>query len=211
MKIKEANEITGGLTFTSKMPCPSYDIPAQACKVGSKLAKQKGTVCSTCYALKGRYLFKNVTNAQTRRLNSINHPRWKEAMTFLIDHYCKKSGVFRWFSSGDIQSPKMLKDIQEIAEKLPEIDFWLPTKEYKMVKDYLRLNDIPDNLIIRISSSKIGEKPLELKGIKAVTSTVHRAEAVIDKECPAYKQNHQCGTCRACWDKRVKNVSYLLH
>ena len=49
---KEAKEITGGLSKPSKMPGPSYNLPAAACITGAKLAKVPGTVCYGCYALK---------------------------------------------------------------------------------------------------------------------------------------------------------------
>jgi epoxyqueuosine reductase QueG len=29
--------------------------------------------------------------------------------------------------------------------------------------------------------------------------------------CPAPKQDNECKSCRACWDKKVKNVAYLAH
>ena len=53
MKLKEAKEITGGLSNPSKMPGKAYSIPASRCNVGSRLAKVKGSVCEGCYALKG--------------------------------------------------------------------------------------------------------------------------------------------------------------
>ena len=55
MLIKEAKKITGGLTYTTKMPGPSYNTPASRCQVGSALRKIPGSVCSSCYALKGNY------------------------------------------------------------------------------------------------------------------------------------------------------------
>ena len=39
MKVKDAKEITGSLTRTSKMPGLSYSLPAWECKTGSKLRK----------------------------------------------------------------------------------------------------------------------------------------------------------------------------
>ena len=51
---KQAREITGGLSKPSKMPGPAHNLPAAACTTGAKLAKIPGSVCSGCYALKGR-------------------------------------------------------------------------------------------------------------------------------------------------------------
>ena len=39
------------------------------------------------------------------------------------------------------------------------------------------------------------------------TSTVVTKEAT----CPAPKQNNECKDCRACWDKKVKNIAYGEH
>ena len=55
MKVKEALKITEGFTRTSKMPGLSYSLPAWECKTGSKLRQVKGSVCASCYALKGNY------------------------------------------------------------------------------------------------------------------------------------------------------------
>ena len=57
MLIKKAKEITGGLTYTTKMPGPSYNTPASRCLTGAKLRKVPGFgVFSSCYALKGNYV-----------------------------------------------------------------------------------------------------------------------------------------------------------
>jgi hypothetical protein len=77
---KQAREITGGLSKPSKMPGPAHNLPAQACKTGAKLVKVPGSVCAGCYALKGRYRFKNVQAALNRRLQAFEDPRWVDAM-----------------------------------------------------------------------------------------------------------------------------------
>ena len=61
---KEAKEITGGLSAPSKMPGPSFNLPAVACITGAKLVDVLGSTCSGCYALKGRYRFPNVRSVQ---------------------------------------------------------------------------------------------------------------------------------------------------
>ena len=76
MNLKEAKEITGGLSSPSKMPGYAYNLPAWECVTGVKLQAVEGSVCSGCYAMKGRYRFSNVKDALNRRLNSLNHPQW---------------------------------------------------------------------------------------------------------------------------------------
>ena len=66
-----ARAYVGGLSDTSKMPCKSYNLPAANCRVGSQLTKLSGSVCSDCYALKGRYVFPKTQKALRRRLATI--------------------------------------------------------------------------------------------------------------------------------------------
>ena len=130
MKVKEAIEITGGLSKPSKMPGPAYNLPAAACLTGAKLVKVAGSTCSGCYALKGRYRFGNVQKALNRRLKALEDPRWVAGMITLI----QGRPVFRWHDSGDIQSAQHLKNIFEICNATPETLHWLPTREAQFLK-----------------------------------------------------------------------------
>lgn len=209
MDLKLAIEITGGLSKPSKMPCQSYNLPAIACKVGGKLAKAKNTVCDSCYALRGNYRWPVVKNAMARKLKSILHPRWVEAMVYLIEK-TESSGFIRWHDSGDIQDLQHLENICEIAKRLPKYKFWLPTKEYQIVSAYLKKHKAPSNLNIRLSGYIIdGPAPIELaKKLGVTTSTVTRTE---NFTCPSSKQGNMCLLCRKCWDKKVQNVAYGWH
>lgn len=217
MNTKEAKEITGGLTSTSKMPCPSYSIPAQACKTGSKLVGVKGSVCHGCYALKGFYRFKQGKTAREVRLASIYNPKWVEAMTILIKSSNKD--VFRWHDSGDIQSIMHLGNIMNVASQTPDIKHWLPTREYKYLSDYINTGlEVPANMYVRVSAYMIdGVLPLEfarklnsmpnVKGFIGV-SGVSKDDEVAN--CPAYKQGGACGDCRTCWTDK-ESVIYPFH
>ena len=194
---KEANKITGGLSAPGKMPEGSYNIPATACQTGQILAKVEGTPCSGCYALKNRYRMPIQKAAMERRLASLTHPQWVEAMTTLV----KKKKHFRWHDSGDIQSVAHLKKIYEVCNNTPATMHWLPTQERK----YLPLGSYPKNLVIRLSNAKNNTKP--------GNGWTHWS-TVVDKgfhSCPAQSQGNQCGTCRACWDPEVKHVTYPKH
>lgn len=200
---KEAWDLVGGLSKPSKMPGYAYGLPAKECKVGSRLVRIPGSVCHGCYALKGNYRFSNVQRAQYRRLESLRHPMWTEAMVSLLAHLDTR--WFRWHDSGDIQSPSHLKNIADIAEAHPDIKFWIPTREKVFVHSHLRKHGpFPENLVVRVSATMIdGPPPLGFPQ----TSTVVTSDAT----CPAPQQGGECGTCRACWDPEVANVSYKKH
>tara|TARA_R100001509_G_scaffold28422_1_gene14959 strand:- start:41 stop:661 length:621 start_codon:yes stop_codon:yes gene_type:complete len=206
MTIKEIQERTGTLSNPSKMPCHGYSIPAIHCKIGSLLAKKRGTVCSNCYALKGRYVFPNVQNAMEKRFNAVMHsPTWVEDMTELINKK-EKSGYFRWHDSGDLQNVEHLEKICQIARNLPHIKFWLPTREYRTVQNYS--GTIPDNLIIRLSAHKVNVAPPINLAEKLLVET--SAVSTEEYNCPAPDQGNSCGDCRKCWTKG-EQVTYKEH
>ena len=208
----QARSIAGNTTKTSKMPCQSYSLPTENCITGSKMAKIKGSICNNCYANKGNYhRFKStILPTQKIRLNSITSPEWVDSMIALIG----KDKLFRWHDSGDIQSLSHLAKICEIAIKMPDTKFWIPTREYKIISDYAKNNIIPENLIIRLSAMFIDKAvkiPKSLQGIKNVTtSNVHTIKP-IGIECESYKQGGQCLSCTKCWDTNIPSISYKNH
>lgn len=210
--IKELEAAVGGLSKPSKMPGLAYGTPAKDCPVGSILRKKAGSVCSKCYAHKGMYVFANVRDAQAKRLEilSSNLSQWQADMTELLSRkYAKKTGsdaVFRWHDSGDVQSREHFSAIVQIAKDLPGISFWLPTKEYALVRWAVANLEIPSNLVVRVSAPMIGAAPNPIPG--TVSSTVGTEHG---QDCPAYSQDGKCGNCRACWDAEIPSVNYPQH
>jgi len=213
LTLAEAKANTGGLSTPSKMPGYSYGIPAQACKVGSRLAKVKGSVCEHCYALKNFYRMSNVKQAQAKRLALLDEPNWVDSMVFLIKHYTRPGDpYFRWHDSGDLQSTKHLDDICKIARRTPTIKHWIPTREYGVVHDYLKKGGtLPANVTVRLSGHMVDEKPIvTVCGLPtSMVSAKTRDPSVY--HCPAPTQGNTCGKCRACWTSTVPCVSYAAH
>lgn len=218
----EAVDIIGGLSTPSKMPWFGWSTSAFDCKTGTKLRQVEGSTCSSCYACKGNYRFKNVKLAHARRLDALKDPRFKEAMVLVITSLYNRTkktyirnGVevkenrFRWHDSGDIQSVDHLIMINEIALETPFVDHWLPTREYQMVNKFLADGGIfADNLTVRMSAVMIGEgfknRPMGLP-----FSTVGFEDSTVE-QCNAYNQGGKCLDCRVCWDKTT-DVNYPKH
>lgn len=209
MTAQQAWNLIGGLSSTSKMPCFGYSIPAKNCKTGAKLQKQKknNTVCSGCYALRGNYRFPAIQAVLKKRLKSISNPLWVEAMALAISSN-DSTGYFRWHDSGDLQSVSHLAKTCQVAVKLPKVKFWLPTREYAIVREYCKNNFIPPNLTVRLSAHIIdGPMPLALASQTGCgVSGVSR----VASNCPAPSQGNRCLTCRACWDSK-EPVIYIKH
>ena len=203
MLIKEAKEITGGLSKPSKMPGPAYNLPASQCITGAKLVKVKGSTCSGCYALKGNYIrFPAVQKAMERRARSLVHDSWITAMVVQI----KKHRWFRWHDSGDLQSVQHLKNIFEVCKRTPDTDHWLPTREARFI-NLMDPNVVPKNLKIVLSDHMNNQRvtPTWWPYTSGVT-TDHN-----EVSCPASKQGNKCRDCRKCWDRRTKRVIYGKH
>jgi hypothetical protein len=126
-------------------------------------------------------------------------------MVWDIKRVTDKSTVkeFRWHDAGDLIDLVHLLRIFEVCKLTPDVKHWLPTREAQILSN-IDPRMVPDNLIIRLSATMVdGSAPKSWPW----TSTVVKAGA----SCPAAKQDNECKDCRACWDKKIKNVSYGKH
>ena len=95
------------------------------------------------------------------------------------------------------------------AKSLPNCKFWLPTREFKVVKKFMETNELPENLTIRLSAYFPDKLVKSFNGLPI--SAVHKKSDAVGFACPAPNQNGECQNCRACWNKNVKVVSYKYH
>lgn len=228
LTIGAATAIVGSLGKPSKMPGYAFGLSAKRCRRGTELRKVPGSVCSSCYAMNDFYAtWRPVQIGHDKRHAGLAHPRWVDAMVTLIAHYCKPpADYFRWHDSGDIQSLEHFRRIVAVCERTPQVKHWIPTREYETVAQFLRASGtIPENLCVRLSGEMIDAEPVipqpELAGFPTSTvqtagsSTMGEVQLVDGKgsiECRAVEARENiCGPCRACWDPRVKNVSYPQH
>lgn len=209
MKTSEALDIIGGLSSPSKMPCYGWSIPARHCITGKKMARVSGSICSVCYALKGRYAFENVQDCLERRFQSLTDTRWIDSMTTAILNK-EKSGHFRWHDSGDLQGVWHLQMIVEVCRRTPSIKHWLPTREYAIVRQYIDDGgQIPDNLTVRLSALMLDGPAPESLAKRLGIQVSGASESAFT--CPASYQANKCGSCRACWDRDTFNITYKKH
>ncbi len=208
-------QFVGGLSMPSKMPGYAYSLPAADCVTGSKLREVTGSTCSHCYAFKrGNYRFNNVQKCLEARRDSLaDLELWTAAMIRLIPKAVTIGDpVFRWHDSGDVQNVAHLAAIVAIAEALPEIRFWIPTREYRFVKDFLTDGGrIPANLTLRLSAAMVGTAVAMRPELVAAGLQSSSVGAEVGSVCEAHTRENHCGPCRACWSKDVANVDYPLH
>ncbi len=218
-KVHELETYVGGLSKPSKMPGFAYSLPARECKTGSKLRAVEGSVCHGCYAMKGRYVFPKVQAALYRRLESLSQPLWAGAMAELITR--KGQPHFRWHDSGDLQSVDHLAAIVRVCELTPNVAHWLPSREYRTVRDWLATATADElatlapnggNLNVRLSAPMLGTVVPRFPRLPVTVSSVTKGAAPEGAySCPAPEQENKCNSCRACWDSSVQLVNYHYH
>ena len=204
-------ETVGGVGLPSKMPGTAYGISAHLCGVGGKLAEQEGSVCFKCYAKRNNYTYPSVIEAHAKRLASLgNWTEWIEAwsniFTFLGANLPAEEWFHRWHDAGDLQGIEHLGAICEVARRNPEWSFWLPSKEYGVVGQYVAEWGLPGNITVRMSEPRKNAPPKPaVRKITGLTATVGHKEG---PQCEAGKRGGFCDDCRICWDQSVANVNY---
>ena len=257
-KIEFLENYVGRLSAPDKMPGYGYSIPAWRCKMGKILMGIPGSICSSCYAMTGAYIWAVVKNAMNRRYYKIKkaclNRRYREKFinqfSQLLNrklegtkkrlkegkHIGADGRVFRWHDSGDLQSETHLDVINRIALATKGVKHWLPSREYAIIKSWLRSGGIiAPNLCIRLSAHYIDQDPVSVGWLIAegcTVSSAHTEKAKLNnetmdrfawRECEAYKtkkdgklgkvgssETGYCGSCRRCWNRKVTAVSYPL-
>lgn len=200
----------------SKMPGPSYDLPASACKRGTELASRPDAMCNpkNCYAKRGFFVMPNVQEAHNLHLASIDNEDWVDGFVYILETRYSDERWFRFHASGDIQHHRHLLNIMQVAVRRPQMRFWLPTHEPYIVHDVLANYVRPENLTIRISADAIGARPdydLPWYANELPRSMVHHDYGDPPSgvyECRAHDRDNECGRCRACWSPNADVVSY---
>lgn len=214
MAIRDYVRAVGGIGLPSKMPGYAYGISAERCITGSKLREIPGSVCHGCYAMGANYQYPSVKKAHEARYESLNDlGAWVENMCKIMEYLGTllpdTERYWRWHDSGDLQGIEHLDAIVQVAIRNPEWRFWIPTKEYAMVRKYKERGAFPGNLAVRVSAPMLNRAcPGALQNLTGLYSTVGHNE---EERCPAYDQEGFCGTCRKCWDPKEAVTDYPKH
>ena len=222
MLLKEIKEILGGdiSTKNTKMPGTSFGLSTDHCMVGGKLRDIEGSVCSSCYAERLEKFRPSVKQGWTNRSLAVQDAcHSKEGMHMWVKAMVERLARLepthhRWHDSGDLQSDRHMSMIISVAQALPEIKFWLPTKERAIVKRARKAMDkvggLPPNLCVRESAAMIGDR-LDTDLPNSMVITKENEGDYNGWICPAPHQENSCKDCRACWDTGLLTVAYIKH
>lgn len=217
------------LSTPKKMPGASFSLQAgKTCPSSHATIGEHGdnAICGECYAKGGSYVWSTTIAAQMRRLSQIlesikndNGDTWVSAMVAEITKATKKEKYFRIHDAGDFFSVEYVNLWVRIAEALPSVKFWAPTREYisknaDMLPALVRLASLP-NVVVRPSAVSFDTPSPIVPGLSAGT-TVLRSLTVLDNHnvCPSTVKGNDktCdgNNCRRCWDG-TSQVAYVEH
>jgi len=201
------------LTETSKMPCKSWSLPAKdACPYA---VYGPGTICGSCYAAKGMYVWACVQQAQQTRFAWVRESlKTTEGRDAFVSHMvaairAERKPYFRIHDSGDFFNRAYVECWQRIARALPEVKFWAPTRAWQTRNPWrdalVDLAALP-NVTVRPSALFFDAPPPRIDGFAAGTTATTGGFS-----CPASLQGGECRDCRVCWDEPDREVSYHKH
>ena len=202
------------ISKTSKMrvnnkPVKSFSLPAGTSCPGAKDAE----VCGSCYAKSGFYHMPVVKNVR-------EHNRIAYHKDSFVDDMVKIIGTdkwFRYFDSGDIETPELGEKIYQIAKRCPTTSIWIPSRSDKVksiAPSIKKLQSLP-NVSMRLSADNIGLSKPERPGVNSYVINVsdipeaHKRGILV---CPATTPGttqKSCDTCTACYSDVP--VAYVLH
>ena len=197
------------LSNPSKMPCQSWDLQALDDCIGSK--DSEGNLvpaCTICYATEGFYVMPNAVKLREYNQQDWKRDAWVDEFVYLL----RDRKFFRWFSSGDIKWWKLADKILEVMKRTPNCKHWLPTRMLKPrfkkhVEIINKMAELP-NVSVRFSSDSINGSYQDEHGSTIIPYDDGRKDVFI---CHAYDRGGKCGECRACWDKNVPVIAYVMH
>ena len=176
------------------------------------------THCCECYKRKLCYAMQNCYNFTSNQI------QYSENLAFFINHSSEQFvhavnlaiasaniHLYRWFTCGDIYSPRFFACMVQIAIDNPTVKFWAYTKRYATVNNWIRENgELPKNLRIIFSHwmNEDGsyfpmENPYNLPTSEFVPMGREDLLAMITHVCPCSDPNSTatCATCdRPCYE-----------
>tara|TARA_R100000808_G_scaffold23071_1_gene50729 strand:+ start:3146 stop:3793 length:648 start_codon:yes stop_codon:yes gene_type:complete len=197
------------LSKAGKMPCRSWSLQAlETCPGSIGNDGELVDACKGCYATAGNYRFPNVKAPREHNKEDWKRNKWVSDMVQELDN----DRYFRWFDSGDVYDIRLARKILEVMKLTPWCNHWLPTRMYKFKKFssvFKEMEKLP-NVVVRFSSDSVSGETVKGKNTSTIIPTSQDAKASMTI-CEAYQREGKCGTCRACWNKKVKVIAYPAH
>jgi len=211
------------ISKTSKMQITGKKVGSWSLPAGNSCPGAKGAeVCEGCYAKKGMYRFPVVKNVREYNKQDYHKDDWVDRMVREVN----KFDYFRWFDSGDIETPELARKITKVVVLTKKVKHWIPTRSDKLNKIEGAYREAPANslfglhmqfnAVVRPSADFIGLNNNERPGVNSFVINNTTADLFEAKKqgiyvCPVGISPNQksCDTCTKCYTD--EKVAYVLH
>jgi hypothetical protein len=201
-KVTKSGNSKLGRMYSLNLPAvATCDRNAPCCKIDPETGK------APCYALKGRYIFPNVTKCYWENLRVWKTNPNQATIDILSQIHPDKEGLCRIHASGDIPDYQYLFMLVTIAINRPNVRFMLFTKRYNYVNYHYRIYKwFPPNLTIIFSEWK------DFPMWNPYQFPVAKVD-ITNSTCPNQKDKTvTCAKCRKCWNlKEGQEVIFKIH
>lgn len=193
-------------TFPRRLPMAGPGDSAALVTLG-----EDRNICERCYAAKGNFGNPNIQMWQMARFawayDALERGAFVDemvaALRSFLSHKLARADAeqdtrfFRIHDSGDFFSPEYMIGWARVAEKMPEVSFWAPTRVWMLWPETIaEALEIAPNLTIRPSALQFGDPAPMVDGVKTCGSTAHLAASadpleplrlgIAEWDCPAY-------------------------
>ncbi len=115
-----------------------------------------GVPCArNCYAQKALRCYPQTRTAWTENTDLLEAGHWDEFVEDLVDYINNYLGVplpyFRFSQAGDIFSQEYWGAACKVARQCKNTSFWVYTKQYGQLEEYIKEHTIPKNLCVILS------------------------------------------------------------
>lgn len=153
---------------------------------------------------------------------------WPDEKQKSDDGAKQEEKVFRWHSSGEIESPEYLEMMMRVAEKHPDVHFYSYTKRFDWLSAYLDIHhDFPKNFVWNLSVwgdnlKKFHFNPAYLSkvqcfewkdeiSIEDYNHSIHCPAVIHDgKKLGHLDHNMTCKKCGMCWKGKLLGKTIIV-
>lgn len=187
------------------------------------LTSEPGTCQGVCDGCKGACYaisldkFRHTTCIPSQLKNTVIMRKDLDGYFQQIKDFCKKPKVkyFRYHSFGEIESYDYLLKMVETANECSDVTFYVYTKRFDFVSQYLKENkSFPENLVVNISEWHGNTKGYDFKGLNTFIYDDHTDPALKKvTHCPAVdakgkETGVKCIDCKRCMKAGHKTAVY---
>lgn len=179
----------------------------------------------SCYAVRSYKQYPTVTvnrieNTLQLRENIVQH--FEDMKNAIIENNVK---IVRYTESGEIETFRQFALLENLARKLPNVKFYLYTKNYAVLREFFDHSVLPENMTVLISiwgDHGIDEWN-EFKKYRNVKAFAVNSDLKVSCFCPAYEKDNagkvhrvvknsaKCEKCRLCFDSKAKIIGCYEH